>query len=328
MIIITGAGGFIGSNMVAETTEAGLGPIVACDHWGNNDKWRNVAKHFIAEFVSPDHLLPFIRLAGSSVNAVVHMGAISATTEKDVDKLISENIQLTVNLWDLCTEFKIPFLYASSAATYGSLESGLIDDQSPKSLSKLRPLNGYGWSKHATDCILMHRVNQGMPTPPQWCGLKFFNVYGPNEYHKDDMKSVIAKFFPDVLERKPIRLFQSHRKGIEDGAQSRDFVYVKDCTSVMLWLLQNPNVSGLFNIGTGQANSFRDVISSIAEALQVPVNFDFVPMPVDLRDRYQYFTQAEMAKLRNAGYRPKFHTIEEGILDYVLHYLNTDDIHR
>jgi len=328
MIIITGAGGFIGSNMVAEATQAGLGPIVACDYWGNNDKWRNVAKHFITEFVSPDHLLPFIRLAGSSVNAVVHMGAISATTEKDVDKLISENIQLTVNLWELCTEFKIPFLYASSAATYGSLESGLIDDQSPESLSRLRPLNGYGWSKHATDCILMNRVNQGKPTPPQWCGLKFFNVYGPNEYHKGDMQSVIAKFFPDVFECKPIRLFQSHRKGINHGAQSRDFVYVKDCTAVMCWLLQNPSVSGLFNIGTGQANSFRDVISAIAAALQVPVNFDFVPMPAPLRDRYQYFTKAEMAKLRNAGYRPKFHTIQEGISNYVLQYLNTDDMHR
>ena len=328
MIIVTGAAGFIGSNMVAELAEVGDHPVVVCDHWGIGEKWRNVAKHLVADFVQPDQLLPYLRQVGSDVRAVVHMGAISATTERNVDLLISENIRLTVDLWDICAELQIPFLYASSAATYGALETGLIDDQQLDALARLRPLNGYGWSKHATDRILMQRVESGMPAPPQWCGLKFFNVYGPNEYHKGDMQSVVSKFFSDVRDRKPIPLFKSHRPGIAHGAQSRDFVYVKDCTAVMRWLLNHSDVSGIFNVGTGQARSFRDLVSSIASALGIPIEFDFVPMPNDLQGRYQYFTQADVNKLRLAGYDNPFHSIEEGVADYVLRYLNTEDPYR
>lgn len=328
MIIVTGAGGFIGSNMVAELVEDGDTSVVACDYWGDGDKWKNVSKHFIANFVVPDSLIPFVRQSRSEIRAIIHMGAISATTERDVDRLISENIRLTVDLWDLCTEFQIPYLYASSAATYGGQEAGLIDDQSHQALDQLRPLNGYGWSKHATDRILMKRVCDGRQSPPQWSGLKFFNVYGPNEYHKGDMKSVVAKFFADVRDRKPIRLFQSHRPGVLDGAQSRDFIYVKDCISVMSWLLKNPGVSGLFNVGTGRARSFRDLITAVATALDVPVEFDFVPMPDHLRERYQYLTQADISKLRSAGYSEAFHGVEEGVRDYVLNYLNTADPYR
>ena len=328
MIIITGAGGFIGSNMVAALAEDGSLPIVVCDYWGEGDKWKNVAKHFVADFIRPDQLLTFIRKSSSDIHAVVHMGAISATTERDVDRLISDNITLTLALWDFCSEFQVPFLYASSAATYGALETGLLDDETPTALAELRPLNAYGWSKHATDRILMQRVADGMPTPPQWCGLKFFNVYGPNEYHKGDMQSVVAKFFTDVRDRKPIRLFQSHRPGVADGAQSRDFIYVKDCGSVMRWLLKNPSVSGLFNVGTGQARSFRDLITAIAKALDVPIEFNFAPMPDHLKDRYQYFTMADVSKLRSAGYALPFHSIEEGVADYVDSYLNTDDPYR
>jgi len=328
MIIITGAGGFIGSNMVAALSEDGTSPIVVCDYWGEGDKWKNVAKHFVADFIRPDQLLTYIRISSSNIHAVVHMGAISATTECNVDRLISNNISLTLALWDLCSEFQIPFLYASSAATYGALESGLLDDENPTALADLRPLNAYGWSKHATDRILMQRVADGMPTPPQWCGLKFFNVYGPNEYHKGDMQSVVAKFYADVRERKPIRLFQSHRPGVADGAQSRDFIYVKDCISVMRWLLNHPTVSGLFNVGTGQARSFLDLITAIAKSLDVPIEFSFVPMPQSLKDRYQYFTIADVSKLRSAGYSLPFHSIEEGVADYVDHFLNTDDPYR
>lgn len=328
MIIITGAGGFIGSNMVAALAEDDISPIVVCDYWGEGDKWKNVAKHFVADFIRPDQLLTFIRKSSSDIHAVVHMGAISATTERDVDRLISDNITLTLALWELCSEFQVPFLYASSAATYGALETGLLDDENPTALAELRPLNAYGWSKHATDRILMQRVTDGMPKPPQWCGLKFFNVYGPNEYHKGDMQSVVAKFFADVRNRKPIRLFQSHRTGVADGAQSRDFIYVKDCVSVMQWLLKNPSVSGLFNVGTGQARSFRDLITAIAKALDVSIEFNFAPMPEHLKDRYQYFTMADVSKLRSAGYVLPFHSIEEGVADYVDNYLNTDDPYR
>lgn len=328
MIIVTGAGGFIGSNMLAELVENGDTSIVACDYWGDGDKWKNVSKHFIADFVSPDVLIHYIQKSRSEIRAVIHMGAISATTERDVDRLISENIRFTVDLWDLCTEFQIPYIYASSAATYGGLETGLIDDQSYQALAQLRPLNGYGWSKHATDRILMKRVCDGEQSPPQWCGLKFFNVYGPNEYHKGDMQSVVAKFFSDVRDRKPIRLFQSHRLGVSDGSQSRDFVYVKDCTSVISWLLSNSGVSGLFNVGTGTARSFRDLITAIASSLELTVEFDFVPMPDHLRERYQYFTQADIAKLRLAGYSVPFRSVEEGVRDYVLNYLNAADPYR
>ncbi|QPN59143.1 ADP-glyceromanno-heptose 6-epimerase [Synechococcus sp. CBW1002] len=328
MIIITGAAGFIGSNMVAELSEAGGSYLVACDYWSCGNKWMNVAKHFVADFISPVQLFPFIRESASRIRAIVHMGAISATTERNVDRLIADNIRLTIDLWDLCADYQIPFIYASSAATYGALETGLIDDQDPVALAQLRPLNAYGWSKHATDRILMQRVADGMPAPPQWCGLKFFNVYGPNEYHKGDMQSVVAKFFADVRDCKPIRLFQSHRPGMADGAQSRDFVYVKDCTMFMKWLLENPAVSGLFNVGTGEARSFRDLLTSIATALQVPISFDFAPMPEHLRDRYQYFTQAEVIKLRSTGYMVPFHSIESGVADYVVNYLNTDDLYR
>lgn len=328
MIIITGAAGFIGSNMIAELSEAGGCEVIACDYWGDGEKWRNVARQFITDFIEPSELLPFICKEACRIRGVVHMGAISATTERDVDRLISNNIRLTIDLWDLCTEFEIPLIYASSAATYGALETGLIDDQHPYALAQLRPLNGYGWSKHATDRILMQRVADGKPTPPQWCGLKFFNVYGPNEYHKGDMQSVVAKFFADVRDRKPIRLFKSHRPSVADGAQSRDFVYVKDCTTLMKWLLDNPSVSGLFNVGTGEARSFCDLLTAIASALEVPINFDFVPMPDHLRDRYQYFTQADITKLRSAGYATPFRSIESGVADYVVNHLNLANPYR
>lgn len=328
MIIVTGAGGFIGSNIVADLAEAGKGPIVASDYWGTNDKWKNVAQYYISDFVQPQELLDFARGRGDQVSALIHMGAISTTTERDVDKLISQNVNATVALWDHCTSMGIPFIYASSAATYGGLEQNLIDDQSTAALALLRPLNGYGWSKHVTDRILMQRVADGQLTPPQWCGLKFFNVYGPNEYHKNDMQSVVAKFFDDVREQRQVELFQSHRLGIEHGTQARDFIYVKDCTAAVMWMLDNPQVSGLFNIGTGQARSFRDLITAIAKALDMPVEFSFVPMPEHLRDRYQYFTEANMDKLRAAGYNSPFRSVEAGVADYVLNYLATENPYR
>lgn len=327
MIIVTGAAGFIGSNMIAELASTGDQLIVACDYWGSGKKWMNVSKHFIADFVHPDQLLQYIRQE-KRIRAVLHLGAISATSELNLDSLIRTNIRLTIDLWDLCTELNIVFFYASSAATYGALEADLVDDQSPEALAKLRPLNGYGWSKHSVDQILMQRVSDGMSAPPQWCGLKFFNVYGPNEYHKDDMQSVVSKFFVDVRESRPIRLFKSHRIGIADGGQCRDFVYVKDCTAVMRWLLDHPHISGLFNIGTGEARSFIDLIDSIGMALDLPVQYDFVPMPEHLQDRYQYFTQANISKLRSAGYIASFHSVENGVADYVLNYLDASDRYR
>lgn len=327
MILVTGAAGFIGSNILADLELAGMGPVAACDWFEDGDKWRNVAKREIMSFVRPENLFDWLE-ARSDVKAIIHMGAISATTERDADLLIERNINTTVKLWDYCCDREIPFIYASSAATYGSMERDLFDHQEPDFLAGLRPLNGYGWSKNATDRILMRRVQNGEKTPPQWAGLKFFNVYGPNEYHKGSMMSVVAKFFEPVSKGEVVKLFKSDRPEIEHGQQMRDFVYVKDCTKTIIWLLQNPEVSGIFNIGTGEARSFKDLIGAIGLALNVDVEIEYVDLPDQLKGKYQYFTQAEMNKLESKGFDTNFDPMEESVRDYVINYLNREDPFR
>ncbi|MCZ0963689.1 ADP-glyceromanno-heptose 6-epimerase [Paracoccus benzoatiresistens] len=327
MILITGAAGFIGSNIVADLEEACIGPVAVCDWFEDSDKWRNLAKRDITEFIPPNEIFDWLR-GRTDITGIVHMGAISATTERNVDLLVERNITMTVKLWDWCANAEVPFIYASSAATYGALEKDLVDSQKPEDLAALRPLNGYGWSKNATDKILMRRVANGEKCPPQWAGLKFFNVYGPNEYHKGSMMSVVAKFFEPVRTGEIVRLFKSDRTGIADGQQMRDFVYVKDCTAAIIWLLRNPSVSGLFNIGTGNARSFDDLVRAIGLALSIPVKIEYIDMPENLKGRYQYFTQAEMTKLRKSGFEAPFHSLEAGVRDYVNSYLNTEDCYR
>lgn len=328
MIVVTGAAGFIGSNIVADLEEAGIGPIAVCDWFGTDERWRNIAKHRIEAFIFPENLPAFLGANSGRIRAIIHMGAISATTERDVDRLIRMNIQTTVDLWDWCAVHAVPFIYASSAATYGARETGLFDDESPEAMAKLQPLNAYGWSKKATDDILLARVREGQPCPPQWAGLKFFNVYGPNEYHKGDMMSVIAKLFDSVRDGLKVRLFKSDREGIEDGEQKRDFIYVKDCTASILWLLRNPGVSGIYNLGTGKARSFVDLARGIGLALNKPVDIEFFEMPESLKGRYQYFTQAEMGKFRDHGLDVPFHDLEQGISDYVHAHLAREDRFR
>lgn len=327
MILVTGAAGFIGSNIVADLEESGMGPIAVSDWFEYGDKWRNLAKREIAEFIRPENIIKWLQ-SRSDIIAVIHMGAISATTERNNDLLIERNINATVSLWDWCAEAGVPFIYASSAATYGAMESDLFDADTPEALAALQPLNAYGWSKNATDKIFARRLLNGAPHPPQWIGLKFFNVYGPNEYHKGSMMSVVAKFFEPVRRGETVWLFRSDRPGIADGQQSRDFVYVKDCTKSIIWLLRNPSVSGLFNIGTGEARSFHDLISSIGAALNKPVDIQFTDMPEELKGKYQYYTRAEMGKLRNAGLDADFHSLEDGVRDYVQAYLDREDRYR
>ncbi|WP_417247852.1 ADP-glyceromanno-heptose 6-epimerase [Celeribacter sp.] len=327
MIVVTGAAGFIGSNIVADLEDAGHGPIAVSDWFGTGDKWRNLAKRDIAAFVPPEELMSWLE-GRDDISAVIHMGAISSTTERDCDLLVDRNINATVDLWDWCAANNVRFIYASSAATYGALEENLLDEETPEFLGNLRPLCGYGWSKNATDKLLMRRVREGAPVPPQWAGLKFFNVYGPNEYHKDDMMSVVAKFFDTVKRGETVNLFKSDRKGIANGQQSRDFVYVKDCSKAVLWLLENDHASGLFNIGTGQARSFEDLVRAIGAALDVEVDIDYVDMPETLKGKYQYYTRAEMGKLREAGLNDPFHSLEDGVRDYVTTYLDTEDRYR
>jgi ADP-L-glycero-D-manno-heptose 6-epimerase len=326
MIIVTGAAGFIGSNIVAELNAQGRTDLLLVDDLGTQGKWKNIAKRRFLDLVDYrdlDTLLPKLDKA----DAVFHMGANSSTTSTDGDEILRVNLHATMAWWHWCTRTGTPFIYASSAATYGDGDQGFDDNQHHDALDQLAPLNLYGWSKHQFDKWAVERAGEGK-APPQWAGLKFFNVYGPNEYHKGDMKSLVAKNTTPIAQSNTIKLFKSYKDGFADGQQLRDFVYVKDCVSVMLWLMANPKVSGVFNLGTGEARSFVDLMQAIGMAVNKPVNIDFVEMPESIRPNYQYFTQANMAKLRAAGYLRPMTSLEDGVRDYVTQYLQLSDPYR
>ncbi len=328
MILITGGAGFIGSNIVAELAEHGHTGLVVCDWLGNGDKWRNLSGSEIDDVIEPEKLGEFLGRWRDGLHAVIHMGAISSTTETDVDLIARTNIRLTNDLFDWCARASTPFIYASSAATYGDGAAGFDDDMSPAAQARLKPLNAYGWSKHVVDRRIARIIEAGAAVPPQWAGLKFFNVYGPNEYHKGGQKSVIAHIHPTARKGEPVKLFKSHHPDYEDGGQLRDFVYVKDCARVVRWLVENPSVSGLFNLGTGEARSFKDLALSVFAALNRRPAIEYVDTPIEIRDKYQYFTQATMDRLRAAGYDAPFTPLEDGVADYVRSYLEAADPYR
>jgi ADP-L-glycero-D-manno-heptose 6-epimerase len=325
MFLVTGGAGFIGSNLVAALNEAGHTDVVVNDVLGTGDKWRNLQKRQMADFVPPEDLARW--LDGRKLTAVLHLGANSDTTAIDGDEVMESNFRLSLRLLDWCTASGTPFIYASSAATYGDGEGGFDDDVSLPALKKLLPLNLYGWSKHLFDLVVADRVAKGAALPPQWAGLKFFNVFGPNEYHKGRMQSVLATVFDDAHTGRPVRLFKSHRDGIADGDQRRDFIYVDDAVAVMLWLVRSPPVSGLFNVGTGAARSFRDLVTALFRALGREPNIEYVDMPEGLRAKYQYFTQASVERLRRAGYNSDFTPLEKAVADYV-RFLAAPDRYR
>lgn len=322
-ILVTGGAGFIGSNVVAAFNDRG-NDVVICDTLRSGEKWRNLAKREVTEFIHPNNLHDYLRSA-PSISAVVHMGAISATTEIDGDLVIRTNFELSLNLWNWCIAQQIPFIYASSAATYGDGTRGFQDTFSSQALEILRPLNLYGWSKHLFDRRLARIVESGSKTPPQWAGLKFFNVYGPNEFHKGSMKSVVAHLYPKVMAGEPARLFKSYNPNFSDGGQKRDFVYVKDCVKVILWLLDNSSVSGLFNVGSGSARSFEDLAIATMKAARLEPRIEYIEMPEILRGKYQYFTEAELSSLKKAGYLTPSTSLEDGVFDYVQNYLMSED---
>ncbi len=324
-ILITGGGGFIGSNIAAALCARGTHRIIICDTMGLGDKWRNLRKHSVHEVIPPGNLFYWLEMYGTSLDAIIHMGAISSTMETNVDLVLENNQTTTTLLYRWCAENSKRFIYASSAATYGDGTAGFDDDASPTALNKLHPLNPYGWSKHLVDRYIANALQTGERAPTQWAGLKFFNVYGPNEYHKEDMRSVACVKFPDAKAHKAVRLFKSYRKEYPDGGQKRDFIYVKDCTAIVLWLLDNPKVSGLFNVGTGHARSFDDLARALFTALNTPVKIEYFDMPEALRDKYQYFTEARVERLRKAGYSQPFTSLEDGIRDYVQNYLTKED---
>ena len=325
MLLVTGGAGFIGSNLIAGLNEVGRTDIVVNDVLGNTGKWRNLGKRQVADVVPPGELSEW--LDGRKLDAVVHLGAISDTTATDGDLVLATNFRLSLRLLDWCTATRTPFLYASSAATYGAGAEGFDDEWSPAALQRLRPMNLYGFSKHLFDLAVVDRFAKRAKLPPQWVGLKFFNVFGPNEYHKGEMMSLIGKRFEDAKAGKPVHLFKSHRHGIGDGEQKRDFIYVDDAVAVMRWLLDTPAVSGIFNVGTGKARSFRDLIAAMFRALGHVPNIEYIDMPPTIRDQYQYFTQAKVENLRKAGYNADFTSLEEGVNRYVT-FLNQPDRYR
>jgi ADP-L-glycero-D-manno-heptose 6-epimerase len=316
LIVVTGGAGFIGSHIARHLAERGS-RVVISDLFGSGDKWRNIASAQLYDLIRPDLLSEWLERHNGKVAAIVHMAAISSTTETDIDRFVAHNIRLTLDLWAWCAANATRFIYASSAATYGDGSAGFSDDQSPAALAPLRPLNAYGWSKHFVDRRVVEDVVRGRPSPPQWAGLKFFNVYGPNEAHKGDMQSVVGKVCPIIEAGGTVMLFKSHNPAYQDGGQLRDFVYVKDCVATVGWLLQNPKATGLFNVGTGAARSFLDLVNAVAAAVGCSPKVRFVDTPAELRDKYQYFTQADITKLRAAGFDQPFHSLEDGVRDFV-----------
>jgi ADP-L-glycero-D-manno-heptose 6-epimerase len=326
MIVVTGGAGFIGSNLLAGLEAQGARELVCVDWFGTGDKWKNVAKRVLADVVRPDDLADFLAARKGKIETIFHMGANSATTETDVDSIIRTNIRATLDLWDWCTANGAAFIYASSAATYGDGTNGFDDDPSPAALAKLQPLNPYGWSKHMVDRRVADLLrDKNAARPRQHAGLKFFNVYGPNEGHKGGMRSVVHQVQPVAAKGEAFPLFRSHREGIPDGGQQRDFIWVGDVVDVMLWLRDHPKVSGLFNLGTGHARSFLDLATAVYAALGKNAQIAWRDTPEAIRDKYQYFTQAKMERLRAAGYTRQFTSLEDGVRKYVLDHLVKED---
>lgn len=315
-IILTGGAGFIGSCMLRTLNDNGIEDVIVVDSIGNTEKWRNLVNKKYTEYIHKDLFLErLIRGEFSDVDAVIHLGACSSTTERDFDYLWMNNVEYSKKLWKFCSKMNIPFIYASSAATYGDGTNGFDDKVE---IDCLRPLNGYGYSKHAFD---LWTENQECK-PPQFVGLKFFNVYGPNEYCKGSMASMFYHGYNQISSEGKIRLFKSYRLDCDDGYQERDFVYVKDVCSVMMFFLKHPEYSGIFNVGTGRAQTFIDLARAVGDAAKKKVEIEFIDMPSDIKEKYQYHTQADITKLRNVGYTKEFMDVEKGAKDYVLGYLS------
>lgn len=304
-------------------TMLGRDDLVIADRFSQPDQWQNLCHRRYANYLDKDELLSWLENSGEKIDAIIHMGAISATTERDFNKLVQDNIRYSQTLWKWCAQNGVPFLYASSAATYGDGSQGYDDNEG--ALDALRPLNGYGYSKQFFDQWALRQARENAPTPPLWCGFKFFNVYGPNEYHKERMASVALHSFNQFRELGTVKLFKSNLPEYEDGMQLRDFVYVKDAAAIVAYFLSNNGKSGIYNVGTGQARAFKDLAMAVMNSMGKKPSITYIDMPQDLHGKYQYFTEANIAKLREAGYTQPFHTLEEGVADYVQNYLMKPD---
>ena len=320
MIVITGGAGMIGSIIAWHlNTKLKRDDLIIADHITHEAQWQNLVHRHYVEYLDRDQLFDFLE-ENDEIDAVIHMGAISATTERDFNKLVEANIHYSQDLWGWCTENDVPFFYASSAATYGDGSAGYDD----ANIDKLRPLNGYGYSKHFFDQWVLRQTPES--SPPAWAGFKFFNVYGPNEYHKERMASVAFHTFNQFSETGTMKLFKGTKAGVKDGEQLRDFVYVKDCANIVAHffsaaLTKKPAPNGIYNIGTGIARTFKDLATNVMESMGKAPHITYIDMPADLQGKYQYFTEANMAKLRKAGYNAAMTSLEDGVKDYVQNYL-------
>jgi ADP-L-glycero-D-manno-heptose 6-epimerase len=328
MIIVTGGAGFIGSNLVAGLEKRGHNDIIICDSLGNSEKWRNIAKRELAEFVPSHELFGFLDNHASEISTIFHFGGVSSTTETDADLMVTQNFQMPVRLWRWCCRHGTRFIYASSAVTYGDGAHGFDDDFSSDTLETYRPLSAFGWSKHAFDRWVARVVRTGRVRPPQWVGLKFFNAYGPNEYHKGNQRSVVTQIYDQIQRGDPATLFKSHHPDYQDGMQLRDFIWVGDCVDVLLWLYDNHSVNGVFNLGSGKARSFVDLAHAVYAAIGQAPRLQFIDTPDHIRAKYQYFTEAKMDRLRKAGYSKPFTSLEDGVAAYVRDFLSQPDPYK
>ena len=328
MIVITGGAGFIGSNLVAALEARGGAGLVVVDHLGAGEKWRNLGKRELLAIVPPDELFNYLVQHRSGIEGVFHLGASSSTVEPDVDLVVQSNFTLSQRLWRWCADNRVRLVYASSAATYGDGAAGFDDDWSSAALARLRPLNAYGWSKHLFDRWVVRQLERGYPCPPQWAGVKFFNVYGPNEYHKGTQLSVALQLWRQISNGAHATLFKSHHPDYADGGQLRDFVWVDDAVDMLLWLYEQPKMAGIYNAGSGQARSFADLATAVYAALGKAPALRYVDMPEALRGNYQYFTQASLDRLRQAGYAKPTTALEDGIQRYVQDFLMQADLYR
>ena len=327
MIVVTGGAGFIGSNLVAALAERGEAQIVVSDLLDHPIKKANLEKHPVAEIVAPDALGGWLAKNGAHVDTIFHLGATSATTVTDMEHLLDNNVGHSLDLWRWCSTNRRRLIYASSAATYGDGSEGFADDNDPAALAKLKPLNCYGLSKQIFDMTAV-LLAQGGFKPAQWAGLKFFNVYGPNEGHKGDQRSVVIQLYEQIRAGGRARLFRSHHPDYAHGGQLRDFIWVGDCVDVLLWLYDTPAANGLFNCGTGKARSFLDLAKACFAAMDREAHVDFIDTPEAIRANYQYFTEARMSRLREAGYDRAFTSLEDGVARYVRNFLATNDPRR
>lgn len=317
MIVLTGGCGFVGSNLLAALNARGETDVVICDNFGADTKWRNVGKHEIAGVVKPDKLIEFLFQNEGRIKTLFHLGAKSSTTELDADALIQTNFALPVHLWNWCADHKIRFFYASSATVYGDGSKGFKDHFHPDSMAAQIPLNPHAWSKLAFDRWVVRRVAAQKSCPPQWAGLRFFSVFGPNEYHKGDQTSVAYKLYQQIKAGGIAKLFKSETPGVDHGGQKRDFVYVEDVVDVLLWLYDHPELSGLFNVGTGKARSFNELAQATFAALGKTPDIRYIEQPDGLKGRYQNFTEADIQKLREKGYTKPFLSVEDAVKKYV-----------